>query len=100
MRYDSGQFGSFDGLDNRRTVMDLFARLGSNRPEQEARAMRAAFLQGLIDHSLNGFARLPRRVDPCSAVEAYHLFTAITGCLAVPVDQAARLLEETVRSMT
>lgn len=97
MRYDSGQFGTFDGLDNRRTVMDLFQRLGQGKPELIARSMRAAFLQGLLDGSTKGFARLPRIVDPCSPVEAYQLFVAITGCLDVPVEWAARQLEEVVR---
>ncbi len=35
-------------------------------------------------------------VTPCTAAEAYHLFVAITGCLGVQVDEAARLLERVV----
>ncbi len=97
MRYDSGQFGAFDGLDNRKTVMALFVRMGQGKPEVLARSMRAGFLQALIDGSMNGFAKVPRKVSPCSAVEAYNLFVAITGVLGVPIDRAARLLEETVR---
>lgn len=95
---ETGQFGSFDGRDNRKTVMDLFVRFGHNRPEAHAAAMRAAFLQGLMDHSTNCFAGKMVQVSPCSAVEAYHLFVAITGCLGVPVEKAARTLEMVVRS--
>jgi hypothetical protein len=97
MRYDSGQFGSFDGRDNRKELMNLFVRLGEHLPEQQARQRRAQFLQRLISRSTKGFADLPRAIEPCSAVEAYHLFVAITGCLHVPIDEAARLLERTVR---
>jgi hypothetical protein len=90
------QFGSFCGLDNRKTVMDLFRRLGRGLPERQAGMMRAGFLQGLIVASTS-FPSQPLIVTPCSAAEAYHLFIAITGCLGVDIDQAAGLLEEVVR---
>lgn len=94
------QFGAFDGLDNRRTVMDLFQRLGGNEPEHLKRARRAGFLTGLISLSDNGFGGLlsATRITPCSAGEAYFLFVAICGVLGVPIEEAAKLLEEVVRN--
>lgn len=97
MRYESGQFGSFEGLDNRKTVLNLFVRMGQGFSVEEGCRRRAAFLQGIIRRSDNGFARATCVVSPCTAVEAYFLFTAITGCLGVDVDRAARLLEQEVR---
>ncbi len=92
----TSQFGAFDGRDNRKTVMDLFVRMGHGLAERVAGMKRAGFLQGLICVSTT-FAGKPLIVDPCSAVEAYHLFVAITGCLGVDIDDAAQLLEEVVR---
>jgi hypothetical protein len=97
MRYDSGQFGSFDGRDNRRTVLECFARLGRGLGERAAASRRAAFLGGLLPASQSGFAGRQALVGPCSAAEAYHLFIAVTGCLGVPVERAAGLLESEVR---
>lgn len=96
MRYDSGQFGSFDGLDNRRTVMDLMNRLGHGLDEARANRRRAAALLSLIPMSVQGFASCPIKVSPCGVAEAYHLFIAITGVLGVPVEDAARKLERMV----
>lgn len=91
MRYSGHQFGSFDARDNRKTLMELFARLGSDR-------RRARFLQGLIDHSRTGMAGKLMQVNlPCETVQAYLLFVAITGCLGVPVEEAALKLEREVR---
>ena len=97
MRYDSCQFGSFDGLDNRRELMILFQRLGENLPEQLAREKRAEFLRRLIKRSGNGFADKAASVKPCDPVEAYFAFNAITGVLGVNVDAAAKLLEDEVK---
>jgi hypothetical protein len=97
VRYDSGQFGSFEGLDNRKTVLDCFVRLGHELGEVEAAKKRAWFLQGLLSDSTNGFADKMVRVSPCTAVDAYMLFVAITGVLGVPVERAAKRLEEYVR---
>jgi len=97
---ETAQFGSFDGLDNRKTVLDLFKRMGHGLTESEAAAARAGFLQGLVhSRSTTCFAMLPIFVSPCSVTEAYHLFVAITGVLGVPIDEGARLLEEVVRLM-
>lgn len=98
MRYDSGQFGAFDGLDNRKTVMSLFVRMGRGVPEEVARKRRQGFLQALLDLS-DTFTTNRLLVTPCSAAEAYHLFTAVTGCLGVDVTEAAQLLERVVRRL-
>jgi len=95
---DSGQFGSFDGLDNRRTVMELFCKMSLRVPESVGRARRQKFLERLIAFSDNGFADKMVEVTPCDPVTAYHLFVAITGCLGVNIEKAAKLLEEEVRS--
>jgi len=98
MRQVTGQFGSFDGLDNRKTVMSLFSRMGRGLTEEIAALRRRDALKRLIALSENCFADLMVEVTPCSAVEAYFAFTAITGCLGVPVEKAARQLEEEARS--
>ena len=99
MRYDSGQFGSFDGLDNRRDVMHLFKRLGEHLPPHMANQKRAEFLQSLIKFSGNGFASrmIQMQAATCDTVGAYNAFVAITGVLGVEINAAARLLEEAVR---
>lgn len=99
MRQVTGQFGSFDGLDNRREVMILFQKLGEGLPDVQARIVRAKWLQDLIPHSVSSLATAPLIVSPdrCDPVGCYHLFVAITGCLGVPIDKAAKMLDETVR---
>jgi hypothetical protein len=95
--FDSGQFGAFDGRDNRKTVLELFVRLGNGLPDAVANIRRAGFLQALLSESRNGFASKPMTVGPCTAVEAYHLFVAICGVLGVPVETGAKLLEQRIR---
>jgi hypothetical protein len=97
MRYDSCQFGSFDGLDNRRELMVLFERLGDPLPEALKREKRAEFLRKMIRLSGNGFADKKATVRPCDAVEAYFQFVAITGCLQVDINRAAKMLEDELR---
>ena len=97
MRQVTGQFGSFDGLDNRKTVMDLFVRMGHGVTEEIAAIRRRDALKRLIALSENCFAELMVDITPCSVVEAYFAFTAITGCLGVPVEKAAKQLEEEAR---
>jgi hypothetical protein len=99
MYYDSAQFGSFEGLDNRKTILDLFKRMGHGLTDEMAGMRRAGFLQGLLNLSQNGWSQKPSIVDPCSAAEAYQLFVAITGVLGVEINQAAVLLEEVVRQL-
>lgn len=99
MRTDPRQFGSFCGLDNRRTVAELFVRMGEG---ERANQERCRVLQRLITLSDNGFAKMMIRVEstptkPMDAVAAYNAFVAITGVLGVPIDDAAKELEDYVR---
>jgi hypothetical protein len=91
------QFGTYDTLEDRRTILGLFVRMGKGLPEPLARERRAAFLRRLVAAPTTGFKGRPLLVTPCSAAEAYFLFTAITGCLGVSIDAAARRLEAEVR---
>lgn len=95
--HDSGQFGTFEGLDNRKALLNLMVRLGDGLSEAEAGERRARFLRSLLKDSTTAFRGAPLTVTPCDAVRGYHLMVAITGCLGVPIDVAARKLEEVVR---
>ena len=93
-------FTTFDGLDNRKTVYDLFVRMGKGLSEDDAGLARAGFLCGLIArYSVNGFADVPATVEPCNASDAYHLFVAITSHLGVNIVEAANLLEAVIRAL-
>ena len=94
MYYETGQYGSFDSLQNRRTVMDLFRRLGDGVPYDVACKRRGKFLQSLLEASQNGFAGKASQMSPCDTVDAYLAFGAITGVLGVDVDEAARSWSE------
>jgi len=91
------QWGTYDTLSDRREIMGLFVRLGDGLPDDLARQRRAKFLQSLMRDSDNGFSLTVPPITPCSAVDAYQLFVAITGCLGVDIDIAARRLEAEVR---
>ena len=81
----------FDGLDNRREVMILLDRLGSD-------ARRARFLESLIPASLRGFAGCPMRVvGTCDSVRAYFMLAGVCNELGVSINEAARRLERVVR---
>jgi hypothetical protein len=97
VRQHTGQFGSFDGLDNRKELMRLFSIIGKDKSAKDAAIERAMVLQGFLDGSETGFAGKPIKVTPCGVTEAYFLFTAITGCLGVPVEAAAKRLDWLVR---
>jgi hypothetical protein len=82
---------TFDGLDNRREVMILLERLGTDQK-------RARFLESLIPASLNGFANCPMKVrGNCDPVAAYFMLVGICNELGVPINEAARKLELEVR---
>lgn len=82
---------TFDGLDNRRELMVLLQRLGSDR-------RRASFLRRLLPASSLPFAGVPAAVDgPCDPVAAYFCLVALCNELGVSVKEAARRLEEEVR---
>ncbi len=81
----------FDGLDNRKEVMLLLVRLGSDQ-------RRARFIESLIPCSLKGFAGLPVKVkghaDP---VSAYYMLVGVCNELGVSINTAAGKLEAEVK---
>ena len=82
----------FDGRDNRREIMILLQRLGTDR-------RRAAFLTALARHSRNGFALAPTMVTgPCDPVAAYFMFVSICNELGTSINEAAELLQREVRA--
>ena len=97
MIVESGQFGSFEGLDNRKTVFFLLKRLGHGLPEFQQAQMRADWLRDLVKASENCFAQKMVHLEPCCLADAYFAFVAITGCLGVPVEKGAKLLEQRIR---
>ena len=81
----------FDGLDNRREIMILLDRLGSDR-------RRARFLESLIPASLKGFSVVPMKVrGNCSPIAAYHMLIGICNEIGVSINEAARRLEQEVK---
>ena len=85
------ELDTFDGLDNRREVMVLLDRLGSDR-------RRAAFLESLIPLSLKGFAGCPMKVvGRCDSVRAYFILVGVCNELGVSINEAARRLEREVK---
>lgn len=88
---------TFDGLDNRRTIVDLFVRFGRGHSFRDAGLKRAGFLKALLNLSTTGFANRAVEITPCTAPEAYHLFVGIVNALGVNIDWAAKILEDVVR---
>jgi hypothetical protein len=81
---------TFDGLDNRREIMVLLGRLGSDRA-------RARFIESLIPASMNGFADCPMKVKgPCDPATAYFMLVGVCNELGVSINEAARRLERKV----
>ena len=84
---------TFDGLDNRREVMILLQRLGSDR-------RRARFIESLIPMSLRGFAGCPMTVyGNCDPVAAYYMLVGVCNSLGVSINDAAKKLDEEVRKL-
>lgn len=82
---------TFDGLDNRREVMVLLDRLGSDQ-------QRAKFIESLIPLSLKGFSGAPMRVQGnCDAVAAYFMLVGVCNELGVSINVAAQRLETMVK---
>lgn len=85
-----GELEVFDGLDNRREIMILLFRLGSD-------ARRARFLESLIPSSLKGFAAAPMRVTGnCDPSAAYFMMVGTCNELGVSINYAAQRLEREV----
>lgn len=81
---------SFDGLDNRREIMIMLTKLGTD-------VHRARFLQSLIPRSRNGFMNCPVDiVGPCDPVTAYFIFISICNELGVSINEAAARLNKEV----
>ncbi len=84
------EMSTFDGLDNRREVMILLQRLGSDDK-------RARFLESLIPASAKGFAGCPMKVTGgCDPVTAYYMLVGVTNEIGVSINEAARRLEREV----
>ena len=82
---------TFDGLDNRREIMSMLFRLGSDK-------RRAAFIESLIPLSLKGFARVTVKVNGnCDPVAAYYMLVGVCNEIGVSINEAARRLEKLVK---
>lgn len=87
------ELASFDGLDNRREIMQMLCRLGSDQ-------RRARFIESLIPLSLKGFAGCPMKVQGiCDPGAAYSMLVGVCNELGVSINEAARRLEAVVRRM-
>ena len=89
MRRNS-ELQTFDGLDNRREIMILLQRLGSDKA-------RAKFIESLIPLSYKGFAGVPMKVtgntDPSAA---YFMLVGVCNELGVSINEAATRLTKWV----
>ncbi len=94
---ETAQFGSFDGLDNRRELLILFERLGKHLPQPLADIARGQWLVDLIVVTMGPWHKGQFACQPCCPAEAYNMCVAICGVLGVSIDEAARLLDDTVR---
>ena len=82
---------TFDGLDNRKEIMVMLFRLGSD-------PARARFIESLIPHSLKGFAAAPCKVQgQCDPSAAYFMMVSTCNELGVSINTAARKLEQEVK---
>lgn len=85
---------TFDGRDNRRELVILLERLGTDK-------RRASFIESLIPNSLKGFAGCPMKVrGVCDPIAAYFMLIGVCNELGVPINQAAIKLEEAVKHGT
>lgn len=81
----------FDGLDNRKELMLLLVRLGSDR-------RRRAFIESLIPEKYRGHPGFPMKVTgPCDPVAAYYMLIGICNELQASINDAARKLEQEVK---
>lgn len=88
-----GEIDTFDGKDNRKEIMLLLGRLGSDK-------RRAAFIESLIPASLKGFARCPMKVTGnCEPVAAYFMLVGVCNEIGVSINHAARKLEAIIRRL-
>ncbi len=97
MEHGIHALAQFDGLDNRKVIIDCFRRMGRTLPEWQAAQVRARWLQWLTGAHSQTFTGVTLAVTPCSPEEAYALFLQITANLGVPILEATEALEEAVR---
>ena len=84
------EIDTFDGLDNRREIMILLQRLGTDKN-------RAKFLESLVPSSLRGFAGCPMKVQGrCDPAAAYFMLVGVCNELGVSINEAARRLDRIV----
>lgn len=93
------QFSTFDTVEDRRELVILFQRLGEGLPSPMDREVRKKWLEMLILMSMSGMDQCPVEIDveQCTPVGAYNLFVQFVGVLGVPIDDAAKLLDDCVR---
>lgn len=98
MPVQDARVGTWDGLDNRRWLMESLEALGHGLDEYRAGMKRAMFLRGLLDEAEPFWIGRSLRIDPCSAVEAYHLLVALMSGFGIPMERAAERLEAEMRT--
>ncbi len=87
----NSELTTFDGLDNRKEIMILLDRLGSDEK-------RAAFLCELTKNSQNGFAGTQVQVvNQCDPITAYFMMVSICNELGVSVNYAAKKLDTVIK---
>jgi hypothetical protein len=89
MRYDSAQFGAFEGKDNRRELMHMMSLLPTDID-------RGGFLLKLARRSPMGRLAHVRR---CGTVDGYFTLIALTNLPGITIDMAAKELEKEVRRL-
>lgn len=97
MPVEDARIGTWDGLDNRKWLMEQLEALGHGLGERAAGMKRARFVRSLLDDAEPDWKGKPMRVDPCASVEAYHLLVALMSGFGVPMETIARRLEAEVR---
>ncbi len=92
------QFDTYDNLADRRELVILFQRLGEGLPSPMDREVRKKWLEMLILLSMTGMDECPVKIDveQCTPFGAYQIFVQIVGVLGVPIDDAAKLLDDCV----
>lgn len=84
---------TFDGLDNRKDILRMLERLGSDHH-------RAMFIKNLMPMSVMGFSQSPVQLSgPCSPIAAYFLMVNVCNSMGVSINSAVKKLEREVRKL-
>lgn len=84
---------AFDGLDNRKEIMILLQRLGSNE-------RRARFIESVIPDKFKGVPGHPMKVTgPCDPVSAYFMLIGVCNELGGSINAVAKKLEDEVKKL-